>query len=50
MDNAHVTLANAQAKLKGNAILWRQVKNLNKPNWSLRKILKVLRLQVRPEA
>jgi hypothetical protein len=50
MDNVHVALANNQTKLKGNAVLWRQVKNLKRPNWSLRKTLRVLRLQVRPEA
>jgi hypothetical protein len=50
MDNARVALTSAQEKMKGNAVLWRQVKNLNRRNWSLRKTLRVLRLQVRPEA
>jgi hypothetical protein len=44
------TLANAQEKLKGNTVLWRQVKNLSKQNWSLIKTLRVLRLQVRSRA
>jgi hypothetical protein len=30
MDNAHTDLTSAQEKMKGNAVLWRQVKNLNK--------------------
>jgi hypothetical protein len=50
MDNDCMALVDAQAKLKGNVVLWRQVKNMNKRNWSLRKTLKVLRLQVRLEA
>jgi hypothetical protein len=50
MENVCAALANAQTKLKGNAVLWRQVKNLKRRNWSLRKTLRVLRLQVRPEA
>jgi hypothetical protein len=50
MDNVRATLTNAQVKMKGNVVLWRQVKNLNRRNWSLRKTLRVLRLQERPEA
>jgi hypothetical protein len=41
MDNAHAALASAQAKMKGNVVLWRQVKNMNRWNWSLRKQLRV---------
>jgi hypothetical protein len=44
MDNVHAALASAQKKLKGNAVLWRQVKNLKRRNRSLRKTLRVLRL------
>jgi hypothetical protein len=50
MEYACTALASAQAKMKGNAVLWRQVRNMNIQNWSLRKTLRVLRLQVRPEA
>jgi hypothetical protein len=50
IDNACTTLTSAQEKLKGNMVLWRQVKSLSKQNWSLRKTLRVLRLQVRPKA
>jgi hypothetical protein len=41
--------ASAQMKLKGNAVLRRQVKNMKRRNWSLRKMLRVSRLQMRPE-
>jgi hypothetical protein len=39
-----LALVSAQTKLKGNAVLWRQVKNLKRRNLSLRKTLRVLRL------
>jgi hypothetical protein len=32
MDNARLALTSAQAKMKGDAVLWRQVKNMNKHN------------------
>jgi hypothetical protein len=50
MDNAHANPTSSQEKLKGNAVLWRQVKNMNKKNWYFRKTLRFLRLQVSPEA
>jgi hypothetical protein len=50
MHNVYAALSSTQTKLKGNAVLWRQLKNLKRRNWSLRKTLRVLRLQVRPEA
>jgi DNA repair ATPase RecN len=49
MENVCAALASAQMKLKGNAVLRRQVKNLKRCNWSLRKTLRVSRLQMRPE-
>jgi hypothetical protein len=39
MDNVCTTLPNAQTKLKGNAILWRQVKNLKRRTGLLGKHL-----------
>jgi hypothetical protein len=39
MENVCAALASAQMKLKGNMVLQRQVKNLERQNWSLRKIL-----------
>jgi hypothetical protein len=50
MDNVCASLASDQIKMKRNAFLWRQVKNINRRNWSLRKTIRVLRFQVRPEA
>jgi hypothetical protein len=49
MENICTALSSAQTKLKGNAVLWRKVKNLKRRNWSLRKMLRILRLQVRLE-
>jgi hypothetical protein len=46
IDNACATLSSAQSKLKRNMVLLRQVKSLNKQNWSLRKTIRDLRLQV----
>jgi hypothetical protein len=42
MENVRTALSSAQMKLKGNAVLWRQVKNLKRRNWSLRKMLRIL--------
>jgi hypothetical protein len=49
MENVRAALASAQKKLKGNAVLRRQVKNLKGHNWSLRKTLPISGLQIRPE-
>jgi hypothetical protein len=43
-------LVNTQKKLKGNAILQRQVMNMKWCNWSLRRMLQISKLQRRPEA
>jgi hypothetical protein len=48
MENIHVVLDSAQMKLKGNMILQRQVKNMERHNWSLWKMLRISRLQLRP--
>jgi len=50
IDNTCAAVACAKSKLKGNTVLWRQVNSLSKRNRSLRKSLKVLRLQVTSEA
>jgi hypothetical protein len=49
MENICAALASAQTKLKGNTVLRRQVKNMKRHNWSLRKMLRISRLQMRPE-
>jgi chromosome segregation ATPase len=45
IDNACATLSSAQSKLKRNVVLLRQVKSLNKWNWSLRKTVRDLRFR-----
>jgi hypothetical protein len=50
MENIHAALASAQKRLKGNTVLQRQVMNLKRHNWSLRRMLQISKLQTRPEA
>jgi hypothetical protein len=50
INDACASLTNAQSKLKSNAALLRQVKSLRKHNWSLRKTIRVLRLQATSKA
>jgi hypothetical protein len=50
MENVHTALASAQKRLKGNMVLQRQVMNLKRHNWSLRRTLQISKLQTRPEA
>jgi len=40
IENVRATLASAQVKLKGNEVLRKQVKNLKRRNWSLKKTLR----------
>jgi hypothetical protein len=49
MENACMALASSQMKLKGNEVLQRQVKNMKRRNWFLKKTLRVSRLQMRPK-
>jgi hypothetical protein len=49
INNACATLFGAQSKLKRNTVLMRQVNILNKWNWSLRKAVRYLRLEVKME-
>ena len=41
MENIHTALASAQKRLKGNTVLQRQVMNLKRCNWSLRRMLQI---------
>jgi hypothetical protein len=50
MENVHAALASVQKRLKGNTVLQRQVMNLKRRNWSLRRTLRISKLQTRPEA
>jgi hypothetical protein len=50
MEKVCVALASTQKKLKGNVVLQRQVMNLKRRNWSLRRKLRVSKLQMRPDA
>jgi hypothetical protein len=49
MEKVCTALASEQKKLKGNAILQRQVTNLKRRHWSLRRKLRVSKLQTRPD-
>jgi hypothetical protein len=50
MEKVCTALASTQKKLKGNTVLQRQVMNLKRRNWSLRRKLRVSKLQTRPDA
>jgi hypothetical protein len=47
INNACATLSNAQSKLRRNALLFRQVRNLKRQNVSLRKENRSLKLRIK---
>jgi hypothetical protein len=50
LENIHATLANEQKRLKVNVVLQRQIMNLKRCNLSLRRTIRIPKLQKEPEA